>query len=57
MPTKVKCLWCGDILESDTIHNMIWCKCGKTGFDYHPVWPRITFTSNSKGEGMYEVIE
>ena len=53
---KVKCLWCGEILESTTEHNMIWCKCGKTGLDYHPVWARIAY--NEKGDSnMYEEIE
>jgi len=53
---KVKCLWCGEILESTTEHNMIWCKCGKTGLDYHPVWARIAY--NEKGDSnMYEEIK
>ena len=53
---KVKCLWCGEIIENNTEHNMTWCKCGKTGVDYHPVWARIVF--NNKGDSnMYEEIE
>ena len=56
MPTKVKCLWCGDIIENHTIHNMTSCKCGKTLFDYHPVWPRIGYQTKD-GKDMYEVIE
>jgi hypothetical protein len=53
---RVKCLWCGGILESITKHNMIWCKCGKTGLDYHPIWARIAF--NRKGDSdMFEVMK
>lgn len=53
---KVKCLWCGEIIESITEHSMIWCKCGKTGLDYHHIWPRISF--KPKGESdMYEEIK
>ena len=54
---KVKCLWCNDIIESKKEHDMIWCKCHKTGLDYHPMWPRIAFNRNDTGNKMYEVIE
>jgi hypothetical protein len=35
---KIKCNHCGDIIESKSIHDFIWCKCGKVfvdgGLDY-----------------------
>lgn len=54
---KVKCLWCGDIIDSKEIHNMKFCKCERTGLDYSPYWPRISFTRKDDGNVMYEVIE
>jgi len=53
---KVKCLWCGEIIESTTEHNMIWCKCGKTGLDYNPLHSRIAFHPDGDSD-MYEEIE
>lgn len=53
---KVKCLWCGEVLESTTVHGMIWCKCGRTGLDYHPVWPRVAYHEKDDSS-MYEVIK
>jgi len=35
---KIRCLWCGDILESFTVHDFKRCRCGKCftdgGLDY-----------------------
>lgn len=24
---KIKCLVCGDIIESKSVHDLVWCKC------------------------------
>lgn len=53
---KVKCLWCGEIISNTEFHNMKWCKCGKTGLDYHDIWPRIACQANGDND-MYEWIE
>jgi len=54
---KVKCLWCGDIIENNEIHNMKFCKCGKTGLDFSPYCPRISFSRNEQDKKMYKVID
>lgn len=30
---KIKCNHCGDIIESKTVHDFKWCKCGKVAVD------------------------
>ena len=30
---KIKCKKCGDIIESKSRHDMVWCKCGKVAID------------------------
>ncbi len=54
--TKIKCLWCGDIIESKVLHDMKFCKCGKTGLDYHPVWERISYEPK-KDSKMFEIVD
>jgi hypothetical protein len=39
---RIKCLRCGDIIESKHRHDFVWCKCGSVavdgGLDY---WRRV----------------
>jgi len=30
---KIKCLKCGDIIESKDRHDFVWCKCGAVAVD------------------------
>ncbi len=30
---QIKCLKCGDIIESVTVHDFKWCKCGSCAVD------------------------
>ena len=30
---KIKCLKCGDIIESVTVHDFKWCSCKECGVD------------------------
>jgi len=30
---KIQCKKCGDIIESKTVHDMRWCKCGSIVVD------------------------
>lgn len=30
---KIQCKKCGDIIESKTVHDMKWCKCGAVAVD------------------------
>ena len=30
---KIKCLHCGDVIESKTVHDYKTCKCGKVSVD------------------------
>ncbi len=30
---KIQCKICGDIIESKTTHDFIWCSCGKVAVD------------------------
>lgn len=56
---RVKCLWCDDIIFNNKLHNMTFCKCGKTALDYHPHWSRVAYTSDgdNNDETMFEIIE
>ena len=29
----VACLICGDVIESETTHDMVWCSCGNIAVD------------------------
>ena len=29
----VGCLICGDVIESETTHDMVWCSCGNIAVD------------------------
>ena len=30
---KIKCLKCGDIIESEDVHDFKWCSCGACAVD------------------------
>ena len=30
---KIQCKFCGDIIESKTVHDFKYCKCGKVAID------------------------
>ena len=30
---KIKCKNCGEIIESKSIHDFVWCKCGNCAVD------------------------
>lgn len=30
---RIKCLRCGDIIESKSTHNFVWCSCGSCAVD------------------------
>ena len=39
---KIKCLKCGDIVESNSVHEMNWCKCGAVAVDGGNDYMKIT---------------
>ena len=38
---KLKCLECGDIIQSKHVHNFVTCKCGKVSIDGGGDYARI----------------
>ena len=30
---KVRCLVCGEVIESNSVHDFKWCKCGNVAVD------------------------
>lgn len=30
---RMKCLICGDVIESKFTHDFVWCQCGNLGLD------------------------
>ena len=45
--SQVRCKKCGTVLKGGKIHNMEWCECKSIAFDWHDVWPRISFKDKS----------
>lgn len=50
---KIRCKWCGDILESFTVHDFKRCKCGKCFTDGGLSYIRRGFDGD-KPEDIYE---
>lgn len=50
---KIRCKWCGDILESFTVHDFKRCKCGKCFTDGGLSYIRRGFDGD-KQEDVYE---
>lgn len=50
---RVKCLLCGEIIESKDRHDFVWCSCGNVAVDGGPEYKRRVF----RGEVAYEEIE
>lgn len=45
--TKIKCKKCGDIIESKSRHDMVWCKCGSVAIDGGNNYIKISGDINS----------
>lgn len=50
---KIRCLWCGDILESFSVHDFKGCRCGKCFTDGGLEYVRRGFDGD-KPEDVYE---
>lgn len=50
---KIRCLWCGDILESFSVHDFKSCRCGKCFTDGGLEYVRRGFDGD-KPEDVYE---
>ena len=50
---KIRCLWCGDILESFSVHDFKSCRCGKCFTDGGLEYVRRGFDGD-KPENVYE---
>ena len=50
---KIRCLWCGEILESFTVHDFKQCRCGKCFTDGGLDYVRRGFEGD-KPEAVYE---
>jgi len=53
---KVKCLFCGDIIESKFRHDFQECKCGKIFVDGGNSYQRIGYPANKNPEECFESI-
>ncbi|WP_113886451.1 DUF7695 domain-containing protein [Clostridium butyricum] len=47
LQNKIKCLKCGDVIESTSIHNMVWCKCLSCAVDGGKEYVRFTGEENT----------
>ena len=56
---KIRCLKCGDIIESLHVHDCRWCKCGNIAIDGELDYQKICFYENNSFEFLseYEEIE
>jgi len=43
--SKIKCLHCGDIIQSKSIHDFVTCSCGRTSLDGGLEYTKISSTS------------
>lgn len=43
----VKCLLCGDVIESHHVHDCVFCSCGATGVDGGHEYCRVLWTGSS----------
>lgn len=44
LSNKIKCNYCGDVIESKTVHDFEWCTCGKVCVDGGLEYCRRGFT-------------
>ena len=51
---KVKCLKCGDIIESKTYHDFVTCKCGNISVNGGNEYKR---RAGNVSEGSYEELD
>ena len=46
---RIQCKLCGEIIESESRHDMVWCKCGKCAIDGGNDYCRITGDAGTWG--------
>ena len=54
---KAKCLKCGDVIESRTVHDFVTCSCGAVSVDGGHEYLRRVFTGKDVFEDLSEVVE
>lgn len=54
---KIKCLFCGDIIESKSVHDFKSCSCGKVSVDGGKEYLRRCFDGNKPEECYIELSE
>ena len=42
----IKCNYCGDIIESKSVHDFVFCKCGKVAVDGGHEYLKRVFQKN-----------
>jgi hypothetical protein len=53
---KVRCKFCGDIIESKSLHDFVRCKCGKISVDGGQDYAKFSFPAGMKFADCVEVI-
>jgi len=54
---KAKCLLCGDIIESKSVHDFVTCKCGKLSVDGGHEYLRRSFSKHGDFKDLSEIEE
>ena len=54
---KIRCLKCGDTIESTSRHDLVYCKCGSVAVDGGGDYLRIILGDRIQKGRDYEVIE
>lgn len=54
---KIRCKHCGDIIESETVHDLKYCSCGTVFVDGGHDYLRRGYTNNSDDYEELSVVE
>lgn len=54
---RIKCLKCGNIIESKYRHNFIWCPCGSCAVDGGTSYLKRAWRPDTKGFEEMSVVE
>jgi len=54
---QIKCNYCGDIIESKSLHDFKWCSCGKVAVDGGHSYTKRCFTHSPKDYIEMSVVE
>jgi len=54
---RIKCKLCNYIIESTSIHEFVFCKCGKVGLDGGHDYLKLTFPEGRSFENSIEILD